>query len=449
MNLIKKILIILFKPSVFKIGLLITFSFVMLSFFQGRINFLNTIEMKYLDFRFQNRGYIKEGGHVAIVAVDEKSIQQIGRWPWSRDVIAKLIYKLKSYGAKVIAFDAFFSEEDPNKVSPIIEKVKKEYLNSVKKKQDKDFLSFMTKEAKRADTDMAFAQAIEEATDNVILGYAFFLDDEEVKDIDKKSFDTHFENIKEAQIKLVFAPDKEERLNDLTTFSRGKGILSNIKLFSSRTVNHAFVNARPDLDGPIRKAFMFISYQHEGSTYYFPSLALKSIMGFLEEEVILRLAYDNEIFNATKVEDISFACLSMEDRSEDDKKSLKSFACPKNPDGTINEEAKIFIPVDEEGRFLINHRGPAKTFPHYSIADIFDDSDTIKASYDSGDKIVKKTEAFKNKIAIFGATAIGVFDLRNTPFSPVFPGVEIHANVIDNILEGDYLTRSDKMWMRV
>ena len=251
MNLIKKILIILFKPSVFKIGLLITFSFVMLSFFQGRINFLNTIEMKYLDFRFQNRGYIKEGGHVAIVAVDEKSIQQIGRWPWSRDVIAKLIYKLKSYGAKVIAFDAFFSEEDPNKVSPIIEKVKKEYLNSVKKKQDKDFLSFMTKEAKRADTDMAFAQAIEEATDNVILGYAFFLDDEEVKDIDKKSFDTHFENIKEAQIKLVFAPDKEERLNDLTTFSRGKGILSNIKLFSkSSNLSlkwNAFNNRRPML----------------------------------------------------------------------------------------------------------------------------------------------------------------------------------------------------------
>ena len=84
MKFLKKILILFFRPSVFKIGLIITLGFVLLFFFQGKfqfLNFMNIIEMKYLDFRFQRRGYIKPGNNVLITAIDEKSIQEIGRWP--------------------------------------------------------------------------------------------------------------------------------------------------------------------------------------------------------------------------------------------------------------------------------------------------------------------------------------------------------------------------------
>lgn len=42
-----------------------------------------------------------------------------------------------------------------------------------------------------------------------------------------------------------------------------------------------------------------------------------------------------------------------------------------------------------------------------------------------------------------GATATGIYDLRVTPFSPTHPGLEIHANVIDNILRGDFLKRTN------
>jgi len=449
MKILKKILVIFFKPSVFKIGLVITFTFVFLSFVQGRVRFLRflkTIEMRYLDFRFQNRGYIEPGNDVVIATVDEKSIQEIGRWPWSREVIADLINKLHEEGARIIAFDAFFSESDPNKVSPVLKKVEKEYLRTNKKRKSKKFIKFLRDESSLADTDLTMAKAIENASENVILGYAFFLEKQEIKGIDTESFKKHFSNIEDSQIQMVFTPDEEEMLTDYKTYEKARGILSNIKMFSEKTENHGFVNAKPDLDGPIRKAYMFMAYDQEDETYYFPSLALKSIMNFLGEEVILRLKYDPEIFNATKVEDISFACISPEDIDEFKKEKFKSFLCPRNMDGTINEEKKIIIPVDEKGRFLVNYRGPAKTFPHYSVADILDDKDTITASYYKGDRIVKKGEAFKNKIVIFGATAIGVFDLRNTPFSSVFPGVEIHANVIDNILKGDFLIRDDDMF---
>lgn len=78
---------------------------------------------------------------------------------------------------------------------------------------------------------------------------------------------------------------------------------------------------------------------------------------------------------------------------------------------------------------LINYAGQQKTFPHYSIADIL--GDRIPAS------------ALKDKIVLVGATATGIYDMRVTPFSSVYPGIEIHANIIDNILREHFLMRPD------
>src|SRR5580765_7975074 len=51
-------------------------------------------------------------GRVSIVAVDEKSIAEIGQWPWRRDVVAELVERLRDLGARVIAFDIILSEPD-------------------------------------------------------------------------------------------------------------------------------------------------------------------------------------------------------------------------------------------------------------------------------------------------------------------------------------------------
>ena len=86
-----------------------------------------------------------------------------------------------------------------------------------------------------------------------------------------------------------------------------------------------------------------------------------------------------------------------------------------------------FVPTNEAGEMLINYRGPPKTFPHYSISDIL------------GGKLPAGT--FKDKIVVVGATSIGIGDIRSTPFAPVYPGPEIHATVIDNMLTGDFIAR--------
>ncbi len=87
------------------------------------------------------------------------------------------------------------------------------------------------------------------------------------------------------------------------------------------------------------------------------------------------------------------------------------------------------IPTDSRSRMLINYRGPDGTFPRYSISSIVDG--TAPAG------------AFQNKIVLIGATAIGIYDLRVTPFSNNMAGVEKHASVVDNILRGDFLRRSN------
>jgi adenylate cyclase len=86
-----------------------------------------------------------------------------------------------------------------------------------------------------------------------------------------------------------------------------------------------------------------------------------------------------------------------------------------------------FVPTDEAGELLINYRGPPKTFPHYSISDIL------------GGRLPSGT--FMDKVVVVGATAIGIGDIRSTPFGPVSSGPEIHATVIDNILSGDLIAR--------
>ena len=93
-----------------------------------------------------------------------------------------------------------------------------------------------------------------------------------------------------------------------------------------------------------------------------------------------------------------------------------------------------FVPTDEAGQMLINYRGPPKTFPHYSISDIL------------GGKLPQRHVQGQDR-AWSGRRRSAIGDIRSTPFAPVYPGPEIHATVIDNILTGDFIARP--RWSRI
>lgn len=79
------------------------------------------------------------------------------------------------------------------------------------------------------------------------------------------------------------------------------------------------------------------------------------------------------------------------------------------------------IPVDAQGAVLVPYRGGAGSFQYVSATDV------IRGT-------VENPEILDGAIAIVGATAPGLQDLRSTPFGSVYPGVEIHANVLAGIL---------------
>lgn len=109
--------------------------------------------------------------------------------------------------------------------------------------------------------------------------------------------------------------------------------------------------------------------------------------------------------------------------------------------GVEKEEVKVFsgryiklknikIPIDKKGRMLINYVGPTYSFRY------------VPYHWVLNKKVPQ--EIFKDKIILFGTSAAGLMDLRSIPLSNIFPGVEIHANVIQNIKDNCFLTKVSK-----
>src|SRR5690349_7821926 len=78
--------------------------------YRSSFSFVQEVDLRLKDARFRLRGPVKTNSGVIIVAVDNKSVKEIGRWPWSREITARLLDKLAEYGTKVTALDIVFSE---------------------------------------------------------------------------------------------------------------------------------------------------------------------------------------------------------------------------------------------------------------------------------------------------------------------------------------------------
>src|SRR5690606_6681176 len=74
--------------------------------------FIFKLETALLDLKFKLRGVEPPGSKVAILAIDEKTIQQFGRWPYSRKYYDQAFANLKDLGVRWIGFDVTFSEPE-------------------------------------------------------------------------------------------------------------------------------------------------------------------------------------------------------------------------------------------------------------------------------------------------------------------------------------------------
>jgi adenylate cyclase len=87
----------------------------------------------------------------------------------------------------------------------------------------------------------------------------------------------------------------------------------------------------------------------------------------------------------------------------------------------------VEIPLEHKGTFLIPFHGPNGTYRHISAKDILNGT--------------SETREIEGHIVIIGASAPGLLDIRATPTDPTMAGVEVHANIIDAILQGDFIVR--------
>jgi adenylate cyclase len=304
------------------------------------------------DTLFKIRGEIPNNENVFIVDIDEKSLQALGQWPWSRDKLAKILENLTNAGVGLMAFDVVFAEED--RTSP-----------------RKIFDQYHIKMDHVPDYDEIFAKTV--ATTPTILGYQFELEKDN-EHVSKKA----------PSIPAIFVErNKNPEQNYLI---KETGTILNIPMVQDNSYSSGFFNNIPDESGIIRSVPLIISYNDA----IYPSLALE----------ILRVITD------TKRVDINY-----------DEYGVKNVK--------LND---ITIPTDRHGRILVNFRGKEKNFRYISALDIYND------------KFDKKY--IEGKVAIVGTSAAGLLDLRATPFESVYPGVEVHANVVDNILTGDFIYKA-------
>ena len=120
--------------------------------------FLDDLENKSLDFRFLTRGEAQPTGTIGIVAIDEDSIAEFGRWPWSRDRMADLIDGISAAGAKVIVVDIIYSEPEITDRLKTIQDIRSE-LEMIGSDQD-ELNVLLQKKQQEASTDALFAEAI-------------------------------------------------------------------------------------------------------------------------------------------------------------------------------------------------------------------------------------------------------------------------------------------------
>ena len=371
------------NPLTLTLGVIV----LVLLLFASSTPILDLIELKTYDLRMLSRDPVPPSPAVVLAVIDEKSLEREGRWPWPRSKIAALVDRLSRDGAKVIGFDIAFVEPEENSVRPFIEQLTREM--DAKAAMNPKLAGVLEESRKHADNDLALATALKNSSAAVVLGYFFHESEASLGyRIAPGEIARRIERLADSRYPFI---QYETRDASAAPFIDAYAPEPNLDILNRAAPSSGYFSLRPDPDGMLRWMPLAI----RGGDDIFPPLAIMSAWHYLGKPRL-----------ALKVGVLGMAGVQMGDR---------------------------FAPTDENGRLLINYLGPAKTFPHFPVTDV------LRGELPAG--------TFKDKIVLIGATAVGTFDLKSTPVDALYPGLEIHATVIDNILTGNYLARPE--WSKI
>ncbi len=336
------------------------------------------LENGVLDAQFKLRDVRSVGREIVIVSIDEKSLEELGRWPWSRDRLAQLVSVIERDRPKVIGLDILLVEREATALARALKEIATEtHLTGA---DSAALQQILDKTLSAVDTDAQLAASLA-AAGNVVLAVPFFVP---MASSGQESFlapvsadDTL---IKRSEFMLIRQVQHGETLEPY----RATTVRPPLKLFADKAVGLGHVYSLPDLDGVTRHEYLALRY---GDAYY-PSFALEVARAYLG---VAR-----------------------------DRMSL-----------TLGEGAQVgdvVIPMDQKARLLINYAGREWTFPSFSATDV------IHGRVPAG--------IFTDRAVLVGTAALSTYDRQTTPYSANFSGVEKHATVVENILHRQFLKKT-------
>ena len=318
---------------------------------------------------------------IVIVDIDEKSLADVGRWPWGRNRLAELVEELLDrQHAALLGFDVVFAEADD---SSGLKRLKQLALNELK--DQPAFTEKLNQIQGSLDYDAVFAKSVEKRP--VVLGYYFTSD-------------------REGRVNGVLpAPvmDREALKGRPIQFTSWNGYGANIDTLAKAAPMGGFFNSITEGDGVVRSLPLLAEYK--GQYYESLSLAMFRMLVGLPN---VAPGFPQERFLSRNYHGLESILL---------KQGNKTLA----------------IPVDDRVATLVPFRGPGGanggSFRYISASDV----------------LAKRVAPgqLKDKIVLLGATAPGLLDLRVTPVGETYPGVETHANVISGFLDGKVLVKPD------
>jgi len=317
---------------------------------------------------------------VVILDIDEKSLasEKLGRWPWSRDKVSELTSLVfDHYGAAVLSFDVVFAEPDRSSGLDSLKALAEGEL-----KANPDFQRSLKRLEPLLDFDGRFEETI--AARPVVMGYYF-------------SYDAAAGRSGALPAPVLLADDLAGV--DISTASP-KGFGANLDRFAAAALVGGHFNPVIDLDGIVRRVPALIEFEGD----YYESLALASARLYWA----IRSNPAGSVLRLQSVEALG----------------------PENlPKGRLEflRVGKQVLPVDHEANILIPYGRFGGTFRYVSVLDVLEKKVPV--------------EALSDKVLVVGTTAPGLVDLRATPLSGIFPGVEVHANVISALIEPERAAR--------
>ncbi len=318
---------------------------------------------------------------IVIVDIDEKSLAEVGRWPWPRNRLTTLMDELfERQHIALLGFDVVFAEADESSGLGQLRKLAANQL-----REDQAFQGSLRALETSLDYDLLFAQSLKGRP--VVMGY-YFTSDREAR----------VTGVLPSPV-MPLEPRQREKIR-MTTWD---GYGANIALLGAAAPRAGFFNAVAEADGVVRSTPIIADYK--GQNY--ESLAL-AMFRVLTGSPRIEPGFPKERFLARNY------------------RGLESLLLKK--DGQT-----LAIPVDDRVSALIPFRGPGGptggSFRYFSASDVL------------GGRVL--ADSLKGRIVLFGTTAPGLLDLRVTPVGEAYPGVETHANLISGLLDGRVLVRPD------